>query len=133
MVVKTKKPPQRGVRRNSRHVRWNWEMSEDATGDTSSDRDSVRYHFVIVDDKNREGILAKIEGDLQRCGNIVYARRKEGKVRNSELRYLFVSFDSVVAPKMIRWKRVKRPVKPDDNLVERKKGNIETYVSNLYE
>lgn len=108
-----------------RHIRWNWEISPDS-------QEMVRYHFVIVDDKDREGIMRRITGQLLAINPIEPIRKEEGKVKGTEFRYLFESYDTVVAPRMISWGNVRKIVKRDHELRERKVGNIEDYVANAY-
>ncbi|MFC1682574.1 hypothetical protein ACFL0X_03070 [Nanoarchaeota archaeon] len=81
----------RVIHRNSRHIRWNWEKSPDVL-------ESVRYHFVIVDDKGRARIKDEILGQIQRVrSGIGVVREVEGRVKGSRLNYLFLSFDTPVA------------------------------------
>lgn len=114
------------VYRKSRHVRWNWEESPDNPG-------FVRYHIVIVDDKDREGIMNQILEQIQRVRTgINQIRSIEGRVIGSEFRYLFRTYDSSVAPNAINFIVLHKPIKNDKDLRERKRGNIEDYVANLY-
>lgn len=108
-----------------RHVRWNWERSPD-------DDDMVRYHFVVVDDKDRPGIVRRILEQLQECSSVIPVRTAEGKVKDTEFRYLFESYDAPVAPKMIRWEQVSKRIIKDSDLRERTKGSIENYVASIY-
>ena len=112
--------------KKGRHIRWNWEISPD-------NFELVRYHFIIVDDKNREGIMNKILNKMQKISCIKKIRRVEGKVISSKFRYLFETYDSFTAPNMINFSEIGRNIKKDENLRERTKGNIEDYVSNIYE
>ena len=76
-------PIKKYVLKNSRHIRWNWERSP-------ADEELIRYHFIVVDDKGRERTMNKILAQLQKVSpGIEPIRRREGKVANSELRYLF--------------------------------------------
>ncbi len=115
------------VLKKSRHIRWNWEQSPDS-------EELVRYHFVIVDDKGREGIRNQIFEQLQKVSSgIEMIREREGKVKGTEYRYLFSSFETVLGPEMIDFTKIRKPIKRDKDLIERKRGNIEDYVSRLYE
>ena len=114
-----------------RHIRWNYEMSLDL--DDVDGREGLRYHFVIVDDKDRRGILCKILEQLAEFYNVTSVREVNGKVKNSKLRYLFKSYDTLTSPKMIDWKKVGKVVKRDKKLYERARGNIEDYVARIYE
>ena len=114
---------------NERHVRWNWEQSPEFDDE---DR-RVRYHFVIVDDKDRRGTLNKILAELTKFkGNLTPIRTVEGKVVNTKLRYLFCSYDSSVKYSEINFSKLKKLVKKDPNLYERRVGSIEDYVANVY-
>ena len=112
---------------NIRHIRWNWEMSPD-------NFEMARYHFVIVDDKNRRQILEKIIEPLTQYGSIIKIRNNEGSVANSKCRYLLYSFDINQKPELLNFAELGKPVKKDPNLKERiKKGtSIEDYVADLY-
>ncbi|MEK6895231.1 MAG: hypothetical protein AABX48_01805 [Nanoarchaeota archaeon] len=117
------------VSNNERHVRWNWEISPEFDDDNRR----VRYHFVIVDDKDRRGTLNKLLGELAKFrGNLTPVRTVEGSVTNTRFRYLFCSYDSSVKSSEINFSRLKRLVKKDSGLYERKVGNIEDYVANIY-
>lgn len=117
------------IRKNSRHVRWNLEVSPERDADS---RSYARYHFVVVDDRDREGIMTKIVSGLAKYAELIPQRRIEGKVAGTEFRYLFCSYDCVIKPEFIDWSQVQRPIKRDLDLRERKRGNIEDYVANLY-
>ena len=115
------------VFKKSRHIRWNWERSPD-------DPEKVRYHFIDVDDKNRKGIMNRILQPLTKWGVVIPIRKDiEGNVKNSRLKYLFESFDSDQKPSMLDLIKLGKPVKRDFDLYERKRGDIENYVANLYE
>jgi len=110
--------------KHSRHVRWNWERSPD-------NEDNVRYHFVIVDDRDREGVMRRILGQLQLYDSLVPIRSVEGSLGGG-LRYLYESYDTTIAPRMIAWSKLGKPVKRDPDLRERMKGNVEDYVAKTY-
>jgi hypothetical protein len=115
------------VFRRSRHIRWNWEQSQD-------NRELIRYHIVVVDDKNRGGVMNKFLDQIQKVSSgLEKIREYGGKVADSNLRYLFGSYDTVVAPKEIDWTKISKSIKKDGDLRERVRGNIEDYVANLYE
>jgi len=115
------------VCKNSRHIRWNWEKSPEIP-------DSVRYHFVVVNDKGRGRTLNLILEQLQKVeSGLENVRIIEGNVVNSKFKYLFASYDSVVAPKMIDWTKLNKQVRKDADLFERSRGSIENYVADLYE
>jgi len=118
------------VYQNSRHIRWNWEESPDNFFDGNP---MVRYHFVVVDDKNREvkmGSIIKQLTDIQQ--GIVEVREIEGKIKDAKFRYLFRSYDSPVAPSNLHLWKISSLVKHDKNLKERVRGSIEDYVVNQY-
>jgi hypothetical protein len=53
-------------------------------------------------------------------------------VKDTRFCYLFASYDSPANPNVLSLFRLNIPVKKDNDLRERKKGNIEDYVANLY-
>ena len=122
---------QNTLQNQTRHIRWNWEQSPDNVD--VRDADLVRYHFIIVDDKNREGKLNKILASLSRYGELIPIRQVEGKVRGTDFRYLFASYDTPVRPDMLDFRGSERVVRRDSELRERKRGTIEDYVARLYE
>lgn len=115
--------------KKDRHVRWNWERHPEYL-------DLVRYHFVIVDDKYRELKIEKIKDKFNSKSIINYSfdtyREVEGKVENTYYRYLFVSLDTKAPDYFLDFNGISNNVKKDDNLRERKRGNIEDYVADLY-
>jgi hypothetical protein len=115
--------------KKSRHVRWNWEKSPD-------NPEMARYHFVIIDDKDRKGKVMKIIDTIKSrvASNYPFEqiRSVEGKVKGTEFRYLFESYDSLYSPSLFCMDCIFKKNVRDTNLYERKKGNIEDYVSNLY-
>jgi len=112
------------ISNKERHVRWNYEASgEEYLG--------IRYHVVIVDDRFRKAKLTQLMGSLQKINSgIEPVRQVGGKVEGTKFRYLFARFNSRTSFEYLNWKGL--VPKKDDDLVERKKGNIEDYVANLY-
>lgn len=109
----------------SRHIMWNWEKSPE--------EELVRYHIIVVNDKNRKGIMNEIIGQFQKVSSgIECIRTREGNVKNSKLKYLFESYDSSLSPSVIDWVKFKS-VKRNKDLYERQRGNIENYVADFYE
>ena len=115
--------------KKSRHVRWNWEKSPD-------NDEMARYHFIIVDDKDRKGKMKKILDSIRArvVSNYPFEiiRSSEGKVVGTEFRYLFESYDALYSPSLLSMGSLFQRQVRDVNLYERKVGNIEDYVSNLY-
>lgn len=117
------------VYRTERHIRWNWEPSPDNPG-------LVRYHLVVVDDKDRDIIMNSLLEKISRAGiinsSIKLIRTKQGKVKGSELRYLFQSYDSKI--KMGGFLGINKPVRRDPELNERIKSgsSIGQYVEDTY-
>ncbi|MBS3075738.1 hypothetical protein J4429_04735 [Candidatus Pacearchaeota archaeon] len=121
--------------KKDRHVRWNWEESPERDSENRPNVSHyVRYHFIVVDDRNRGEIMNRLIRGLSRYGEIIEVRSIEGSVRGQGLRYLFKSYDSTIKPDMIDWKNVKKPIRKDSDLSERKskRGNIEDYVARVY-
>jgi hypothetical protein len=113
------------IAKTDRHIRWNWEQSPD-------DLEKVRYHFIIVDNKRREGTFESIINQFQKFNPIEIVRKVEGKVENSPYRYLFNSFDTQIAPREIDLTKIGLPKVKDSDLYERKIGSVEDYVEKLY-
>lgn len=114
----------------SRHIRWNWEQSPE-------NKEMVRYHFVVVDDKNRSEKIARVMSyaiNKSIINQIFDPIRKdiEGRVKDSGLRYLFETYDSKYPPDFVNPKNVFKNVIKDSALVERKVLKIEDYVERLY-
>jgi len=114
-----------------RHIRWNWEKSLDMRN--CDGVDGVRYHFVVVDDRDRSGILNEILEPLGNVGEVSEIRRVEGGVGGSRFRYLFCSYDSLVGPDILELHKIGKVVRRDRELRERLRGNIEDYVARVYE
>ena len=115
------------VYKASRHIRWNWERSPNQV------EELVRYHFIVVDDRNREGIMNRIIEPLQMYDALRTVR--EGTtfdVFDSKLKALFATYDSLIKPEFLELYRFRNPVKRDDNLKERIRGNLDDYVCNFF-
>ncbi len=114
--------------KKGRHIRWNWERSPE------SDR-LVRYHFIVVDDRNRSGIMNKILEQFQKVSSGIeqIGKNQEGKVKGTEFRYLFSTFDTALCPNVIDFTKIGKPVKRDGDLIEGTRRSIEDYVSRVYE
>jgi len=113
----------------TRHIRWNWEQSPESGPDQNP---FVRYHFVVVDDRNRKGIMDKSLAPLSKYGELIPLRTVEGKVSGTRLRYLLKSFDCPIKPEMLKLHELGKVVIMDPDLRERKVGNIEDYLARVY-
>lgn len=120
--------------KQSRHVRWNFEKSpmSDELSEGADSAAYARYHFVVVDDRSRQGIMERIIMPLAKYGEVIPVRSVEGKVRGTRLRYLFASYDSRIKPEMLELHKLGKLVIMDPDLRERKRGNIEDYVAREY-
>ncbi len=117
------------IPRKSRHIRWYHHTSPGRL-------DALRYHFVVVDDRNRRDIFESIAGQLQVLQSIeMIGDYLEGRVLNSKFRYLYGRFDSPIAPRELNLSKIDVPKKWDKKLRERvRRGfSVEDYVVNLYE
>ncbi|MCA9487879.1 MAG: hypothetical protein KC516_02870 [Nanoarchaeota archaeon] len=119
--------------KKSRHIRWNWEQSPD-------DSEMVRYHFVVVDDKDRDGKIAKIMHNALKKSIVSYPFNPiredlEGRVGNSGLRYLFETYDTKYSSEFMDPSKIFERVVKDPNLKERvRKGfSVEDYVADFYD
>jgi len=118
------------ILRESVHVRWNVQKSPD-------NFECVRYLAVFVDNQRRENNLDELLHQIQRMGGSItdFRRRGEGRVRKSDFRYLFVSFDTKLAEREINWSKLTGRKKRNPKLYERikKRCTVEDYVTNFYE
>jgi len=87
--------------RKSRHIRYNWKLSPES----SEDLQKVRYYFDIVDDKFREEkikrIIDKVQGKSIIHFNFEKIQSFEGKVSETDFRYLCEVYDSKCSPKIV--------------------------------
>jgi hypothetical protein len=115
--------------KNVRQVRWNWEKSPD-------NDEMARYHFVVIDDKNRKEkiirIMDSIKSKIDPSYSFDLVRSVEGKVNGTDFRYLFESYDTLYSPTLLDMNSLFKNNVRDKELYERKKGNIEEYVSSLH-
>jgi hypothetical protein len=119
------------VKKKERHVRWNWEKSPD-------NLDFARYHFVVVDDKDRKGkirkIIDSISSEISSSYSFIPIRSVEGKVGGTEFRYLFETYDTYYSPNLLNMNVLFKKNVRDKDLYERTKKNtsIENYIADLY-
>lgn len=113
--------------KRERHIRWNWEKSPDNFG-------LVRYHFIVVDDKDRDMTMNRILEELtEKSGcSLIYIRSRTGKVSDCGLRYFFQTYDCSTNPSKIDFTKLHKPIKRDLNLKERVVGTIDNYVESVY-
>ena len=116
--------------KDERHIRWNWERSPELLD--QDNLDGVRYHFVVVDDRDRRGIMNRIIAPLSKYGEVDLIRSISDRVSGTKFRYLFQSYDSLIKPEMLELHMLKKIIIPDGDLRERKRGNIEDYVARVY-
>ena len=131
MVKKISNVGLRGVSNNSRHIRWNVEQSPE---NMIMDSPMNRYHFVIVDDRDRKSISNRIVTNLAKVSSVILIREIEGKVKGTKFRYLFVTYDSPASGEVLNLSSLGKPLKKDIDLYERvkKKMSIEDYVMKEY-
>ena len=119
------------IKIRERHIRWNWEISPE-------DSEKVRYHFVVVDDKDRKETMYKILIGLRTASPnghpLELIKTLEGQVLGTKLRYLYQCYDTEVKSEMLRLYNVKLPKIKDIRLKERKKGiNLTDYIERIYD
>lgn len=118
------------VKKNSRHIRWNYQKSPDSP-------EMMRYHFIVVDDKNRKGKIEEILNYAQEKSIIGCTfeeiRSVEGKVKGTKYRYLFQTYDTKYVSSFLNPKNLFKNVLKDKQLYERERTSIEDYVAGIYE
>ena len=120
------------VKRTERHIRWNCEISSPYS-ERGEGEEMLRYHFVVVDDRDREGIMNQLLERLRQFGGAVDVIREQyGDVKGSRLKYLFKTVDSRTASSALSFTGIGKPIKRDRDLRERERGNIEDYVDGIY-
>ena len=89
------------VRKDSRHLRYNWRISPES----SEDLQKVRHYFDVIDDKFREEKIKRILSRVQEKSIINFNFEKiqslQGKVSETDLRYLCEVYDSTCSPKIV--------------------------------
>jgi len=103
------------ISKKSRHVRWNFHRSPE-------NDQMMRYHIVVVDDKNLRQKMDAIVAQMRAAAGPVEQIRSEvtGNIPKSRgLKYLFETYDSGAAPDMVDPRRTGRPTVLDKELYER--------------
>ncbi len=124
--------PRKMVLRTKPHVRWNWQPSPDNS-------EMVRYHLVVVNNKDREQTMDKMTWGLRFSvldGTAIdLIKTAEGKVLNTNLRWLYHAYDSPLRPKLLRPYGTSLPKRLDPRLVERKRSglSIVDYIERIYD
>jgi len=110
----------------------NWELLPD--------EEKVEGHFIIVDDKDREGQMSRLLESFSKQGlNSPFekVRSIEGKVVGTKYRYLFESYYSPYNPSFLKLNKIfpGKKIIRDRELSERKRSgwSIEDYVANVLE
>ena len=112
------------------HFRIGWEPSPDESN-------LVRYHAVSVDHNriDMEAKMYKFQEELVKIGPFKIIRQpRRGKVKGTDLEYMFQSFDSQTSPDKINLDRLGKVIIRDYKLYERRVGvnGIEAYVERIY-
>jgi hypothetical protein len=110
------------------HFRIGWEPSP-------NDFMLVRYHAVACDYGRiaTEGRMHKFIEQISKIGAIQIIRQpRKGKVKHSNLEFMFQSFDSALSPKEINLSILGNNVIKDYGFCERKIGKIDEYVERIY-
>jgi hypothetical protein len=126
--------------KTEKHIRYNFERSPDSMVMDSPTRDAekLRYHIIVADKSKleRKRILEKIAIHIASISyGIELIRESEGDIKQGKNSYTFVSWDTVVAPRMINFKEIfpAIPIVRDKKLYERKVLNLEESVQdNIY-
>jgi hypothetical protein len=89
------------VRKDSRHIRYNWRISPES----SEDLQKVRHYLDVIDDKFREEKIKRVLDRVQEKTIINFNFEKiqslQGKVSGTDLRYLCEVYDSTCSPKIV--------------------------------
>jgi len=122
----------KGIRKNQRHIRWNWENSPD-------NLNHVRYHFIVVDydSTSRENEINALLWPIIKFSAVIPIRKKSvGKVKNSDLKYLFESYDTEIRaePAIINewYNQLNIPIIQDKRVREKKRGSLDDWVAKYY-
>ncbi len=119
------------VPKNSRHVRYCAEPS----GDFDFDHRMVKYHLVFVNDSKgiRRNLGLIVENINEVSSGVNVNERLKGKVKNSDLQFLFVTLETPLNLEVLRLENLEVKLIKDSELYEREYTKIEDYVSRLYE
>jgi hypothetical protein len=119
-----------GISKNSRHIRYYSEPSDDF----EMDYRMGKHHIVFVNDPKgiRRQLNSLIE-NMNHFGSGNIEKRLEGKVKNSNLNFLFVTIETPLSINILKLENLEIPLRKDTELYERKKTKIEDYVSRLYQ
>ena len=119
------------VPKNSRHIRYYSEVSEDFY----FEHPLALHHLVFVNDS--KGIRKNLNQVVQNINEIKSGPevkiRLEGKVRNSNLNFRFVTIKTLVNLEILKLRGLGIQLVKDKELYERKYLKVEDYVSRLYE
>ncbi len=122
------------VTKNDPHIRWDFEKSPNS----SEDRGLVRYHFVVVDNRNLQEKMKKILNKIQRKSikNFPFDKVDEssGIVDGSEkdLEYLYRCYDTEYTPHYVDFSGISNKIKKDSKLLGRKVIFNKDYLERIY-
>jgi len=106
-----------GIDRKERHFRWDVEKSPES----SEGRELLRYHLITVDNKNLKGNIERLIKNMQDKDIINHFFDQvgvsvTGKVKDTNLNYLYECYDSDCSPKYFDFNGVATKVKRDGRL-----------------
>ena len=118
----------------SRHVRWNFEKSED---NFHMGNPLTRYYFAIIDNReaNRKELSNKIANQLMKS-NYWVIPVEQGfnlKVKNSEWGLSFVVYDALASYENLNFSKLNVVSKRHYKLCKKEVLSIEDYLTRIYE
>jgi hypothetical protein len=120
------------IKRDERHLRWDWEPSPNR----SEDRGLIRYHFVSIDDRNPKGNIERLLKNMQGKSVINHSFEEIenviGSLRDSDLKYVYNCYDSECTPDYVSFEGVSNRIKKDENLSGRKFILVKDYLERIY-
>lgn len=121
----------KNILNNVRHIRYYSEASDNFDFENMMGK----HHLVFVNDPKgiRRYLNQVVENINEVSSGVEISKRLEGKVKNSNLNFLFVTLETPMNFDILRLNKLGVPLKKDNELYERGHTKIEDYVSRLYE
>jgi hypothetical protein len=122
------------IPKESKHIRFNCEMSEDSL---RMEHPYTRYYFAIVDKrhsyrKETQNKIINLMAEVN-SGIIPIIDDVEMKVKESDWGLLYFVYDAMVDPKSLNLGKLNIPVKRDYKMAKKQVLNIEDHLRTIYE